>query len=258
MSGANAAGPVADAAVEDMRRLERVLYRDLMRSVMRLDTKTGEDSLIKRQAQTQAAVLRQINKRLDAEGEDLKRVTGERAVEAVRAVLGAPPSTLSVDVRTELDQILADQIRDVVRTFKVAADEMRVAVTQGIVSSGGLADVVDAVAGKMQVAYARAAAAVDAAIMAAGRHVVMSAATASGLDLVYVYVGPSDAKNRPFCLQWVGKACVDPENLDNKQGLPVETYCGGYNCRHSWAPTIIDEAVSEGIEVHMASGKRVA
>ena len=259
MSGADAAGVVADAAVEDLRRLEQALERDLLRILLSLDTLPGEDSLVRRQAQTSAAVLAQVRSRLEAEGETLTGVVGQRAIEAVAAVLGAPPSSLSVDVRRELDAIVSDQTGDVVRTFKAAIPEMREAVARGIASGGSLADVIEEVRARLSTTYIRASAAVDAAIMAVGRRAVVSAAVElqGELDLVYVYVGPRDAKNRPFCRQWVGKAVTEPSRLDNGQGLPVDDYCGGYNCRHSWAPTTIETAVAQGIEIYRPDGSRL-
>lgn len=55
----------------------------------------------------------------------------------------------------------------------------------------------------------------------------------------YLYDGPSDDDViRPFCQEHVGKIYTIDEirALDNGQGLPVETYKGGYNCRHEWVP----------------------
>ena len=256
MSGAAAAGVVADAAVEDLRRLELSLERDLLRILLSLDTVPGEDSLIRRQAQTSAAVLTQVRQRLEREGETLTSVVGQRAIEAVGAVLGAPPASLPVGVREELDAIVNGQVGDVVRMFKAAIPEMREAVARGITTGGSLADVVEDVRARMATTYLRAKAAVDAAIMAAGRRAVMSAAkqVEGALDLVYVYVGPRDDKNRPFCKAWVGKAVTDPARLDNGQNLPADDYCGGFNCRHSWAPTPLETAVAEGIRVYRPDG----
>jgi hypothetical protein len=259
MSGAAAAGVIADAAVEDLRRLEAALERDLLRILLSLDTLPGEDSLVRRQAQTSAAVLAQVRSRLEQEGERLTGVVGQRAIEAVAAVLGAPPATLSVDVRRELDAIVGGQVADVVAVFKLAREEMRDAVARGITSGGSLADVIEEVRARLSTTYLRASAAVDAAIMAVGRRAVVSAAREleGELDLVYVYVGPRDAKNRPFCKLWVGKAVTDPARLDNGQGLPADDYCGGYNCRHSWAPTTVETAVAEGIEIYRPDGSRL-
>ena len=256
MSGAAAAGVVADAAVEDLRRLEASMERDLLRILLSLDTLPGEDSLVRRQAQTSAAVLAQVRRRLEQEGETIASVVGQRAIEAVGAVLGAPPATLPVTVREELDAIVNGQVGDVVKTFRAAIPEMREAVARGITSGGSLADVVEDVRARLATTWLRAKAAVDAAIMAAGRRTVISAAREAEeeLDLVYVYVGPRDAKNRPFCQAWVGKAVTDPSRLDNGQGLPVDDYCGGYNCRHSWAPTPLETAIAEGIRVYRPDG----
>lgn len=259
MSGAAAAGVVADAAVEDMRRLEVSLERDLLRILLSLDTIPGEDSLVRRQAQTSAAVLAQVRRRLEQEGETIASVVGQRAIEAVGAVLGAPPATLPVGVREELDAIVNGQVGDVVKTFRAAIPEMREAVARGIATGGSLADVVEDVRARLATTYQRASAAVDAAIMAAGRRTVLSAAkeVEGDLDLVYVYVGPRDAKNRPFCSAWVGKAVTDPARLDNGQGLPADDFCGGYNCRHSWAPTPLETAIAEGIKVYRPDGSPV-
>jgi hypothetical protein len=183
-------------------------------------------------------------------------VVGQRAIEAVAAVLGAPPASLPLSVREELDAIVSGQVGEVVATFKAAVPEMREAVARGIASSGSLADVVEEVRARLATTYQRASAAVDAAIMAAGRRAVMSAAreVEGELGLVYVYVGPKDQKNRPFCARWVGKAVSDPSGLDNGQGLPVDDYAGGYRCRHSWAPTPVETAVREGIKIYRPDG----
>lgn len=254
MSGADAAGVIADVAVADLRRLESALERDLLRILLSLDTKPGEDSLVRRQGQTSVAVMRQVQERLVAEGEALESLTGRRAVEAVQAVMGAPPSSLPIDVRTTLDAIVNEQVGQVVASFKGAVPEMRDAVNRGILSGGSLADVVEEVQARLKTTYMQAMAAVDAAIMAAGRRAILAAAEASGLDLVYVYVGPRDDKNRPFCRLWVGKACTEPARLNNGQNLPADDYCGGFNCRHSWAPTLVEEAVAEGIPILRPDG----
>ena len=247
MSGADAAGVVADAAVADLRRLESALERDLLRILLSLDTAPGKDSLVRRQGQTSAAVMRQVQERLVAEGEALESLTGRKALEAVQSVMGVPPATLPLDVRATLDAIVNDQVQAVAESFKRAIPEMRDAINRGILTGGSLADVVEDVQIRMMATYMQAMAAVDAAIMAVGRRAVMSAAGDSDLDLVYVYVGPRDGKNRDFCKFWVGKACTDPSRLNNGQNLPVEDYCGGFNCRHSWAPTLVQTCIDEGI-----------
>lgn len=61
----------------------------------------------------------------------------------------------------------------------------------------------------------------------------------------YEYAGPVDGLERDFCadLSAKGKAYTRAEidDMDNGQGLPVFTSCGGYNCRHSWILSFADE-----------------
>ena len=70
-----------------------------------------------------------------------------------------------------------------------------------------------------------------------GRAVTASAAQAFDLDL-YLYTGPRDGVTRSFCRPLINKVVSESQmmRLDNGQGLPVKTSCGGYNCRHSWSP----------------------
>lgn len=252
MTGASAAGPIADSAVDDMRALLRRADADLMRLLLRLDTNPGEDSLLRRQAQTSVAVRRQIADRLTLLTDEVDGIVGRRAVEAVEAVVGSPPLSLPLDVRRELDMIVGGATGDVADTFKTAATSMRAAINAGITTGGSLADLVAEVAQALETSFVRATAAVDAAVMGAGRRGVFAAAAASGiLDLVYLYVGPRDQKNRPFCRKWVGRCVVDPSTVKAEDGQPepVTTFCGGYNCRHSWAPITRARALARGYEI---------
>lgn len=57
-----------------------------------------------------------------------------------------------------------------------------------------------------------------------------------GAELLRVYVGPVDAKTRPFCSALVGKAFTleEIETLNNGQTGTAIDACGGYRCRHMW------------------------
>jgi hypothetical protein len=74
-----------------------------------------------------------------------------------------------------------------------------------------------------------------------GRSVTAAIADEAGLRY-YLYTGPIDGVTRQFCRPLVDKVVSESQmkKLNNKQGLPVKTGGGGYNCRHSWSP------VSEG------------
>ena len=244
MPGADKAGPVADRAIKDLEALRTSLTRSLSQLLLRLDTEPGEDSLVRRQAQTQAAVYRQVVRLLAEQGvKKAQTIAGERAAQAVEAVVG-DPGDLTTDVKRELDRIVKDQNDEVAKAFGEATQEIRRAINAGTTNGQSLAALTNAVGERLGAAVTKAQAAVDAGIMGAGRHAVVSAAQATakadGVDLVYRYVGPKDAKNRPFCRPLVGKTYTEKQiaKMDNGQVGDVFTFAGGYNCRHSWAPVV--------------------
>lgn len=58
---------------------------------------------------------------------------------------------------------------------------------------------------------------------------------------LFLYFGPRDAKNRPFCRDvlargrlWTQAEVKELDKHPDAQLLPVSTFCGGYNCRHIW------------------------
>jgi len=256
----DAEGP-ANAAIRDLEALRRRLERELVRILGRLDTERGERTLVSdRDAQrTAASVYRQVEAALQQQGvETIRSIVAERALEAIDAV--APGEAWPPDVRRELQNIVNQQTADVAEVFGVAADEVRQAVNAGVTTGTDLGDLVAAVSDRLNVAFFRASAAVDSAVMAAGRKAVVAAASAieGDVDLVFAYTGPTDGKNRPFCARWIGRedgqrkavTLAYMKTLDNGQGLDVESYCGGYNCRHTWAPLPRERAVRRGYVVY--------
>jgi len=67
-----------------------------------------------------------------------------------------------------------------------------------------------------------------------GRQGMIERATRSGARY-FRYMG-AVAGARPFCQERVGKVYSTEEirAMDNGQGLAVEYFCGGWNCRHRW------------------------
>lgn len=81
--------------------------------------------------------------------------------------------------------------------------------------------------------------------MAYQRVVHFEKAKKAGIDK-FLYVGPDDDITRDFCQEHVGNIYTldEIQEMDNGQGLPVEIYCGGFNCRHHWRP-VSDELAAE-------------
>lgn len=114
-----------------------------------------------------------------------------------------------------------------------------------------LADVAEAI----DTSFSRAKAAVETAIIGAYRAITVaqaeSGAEATGEPMGFLYDGPEDGKNRPFCSEHLGivYTAAALRRLDNGQGLPVETFAGGYRCRHRLVPIDLEQARAEGYDV---------
>ena len=72
--------------------------------------------------------------------------------------------------------------------------------------------------------------------------------------LRYQYAGPIDLLIRPFCLRMMeqtasGRSWTMDEisDMDNDSDLPVDTFCGGWNCRHSWLLSLDDVVGGEAV-----------
>lgn len=79
---------------------------------------------------------------------------------------------------------------------------------------------------------------INTAVMAFNRTITASKAEELGLNL-FLYTGPDDDVTRPFCDHLLDRNPAiytkeEIDRMDNKQGLSVMTYGGGYNCRHHW------------------------
>lgn len=100
-------------------------------------------------------------------------------------------------------------------------------------------DIVDA----MDLSVRQARTLYDTVVSVFSRQMERASSTGAA-DELFFYVGPMDAKTRPFCERWVGRvldrAAID--DLDNGQlGDPFLTG-GGYNCRHQWKRvSVLDE-----------------
>lgn len=89
----------------------------------------------------------------------------------------------------------------------------------------------------------------DTAIAGMQRAAAVQAAAELPGETVFLYTGPSDRVTRDFCEERVGKVYTTEEiaAMDNEQGLPVDLFGGGYNCRHSWQPLTRESAEEMGL-----------
>ena len=75
----------------------------------------------------------------------------------------------------------------------------------------------------------------------------------------FTYLGPSDAKTRPFCRALVGGVFKKEQIMEMENGQTGDVYNegGGWNCRHQWlaVPGELADKINESIE---GSGKAPA
>lgn len=89
------------------------------------------------------------------------------------------------------------------------------------------------------------------------RSVTASLAAAIDADTFY-YAGPQDGLTRDFCAHLAGYTITADQlrRLDNGQGLPVATSCGGYGCRHALTPIL--SAVAKAAGIPAATDEQIA
>jgi hypothetical protein len=104
-------------------------------------------------------------------------------------------------------------------------------LAQGLYSQRKVVDLLEDLSDAVDVEESRLRTLYDTTVSIFGRQVE---AMKSGPDDVFAYVGPVDAKLRPFCRQHVGKVYTRAEidALDNGQLPNTFLTGGGYNCRH--------------------------
>ena len=167
---------------------------------------------------------------------DLISQAVERTTRIVQPDLGLTPIQQQLDimqtsaVETLFDDVIIPNVASGVRESLVAMT-IDVPMTQAISS----------LSQKMQSAAGRQLTEVNTKLSMFGRSVTAAIAEEAGLRF-YLYTGPIDGVTRDFCRPLVDKVVSESQmkKLNNRQGLPVKTAGGGYNCRHSWSP------VSEG------------
>jgi len=163
-----------------------------------------------------------------ADAADAVAAAGVTAIDTALAV--APQAALGVLRALDLVELGAIGARTV---QTITAGVVRNAIA-GTSRRKIIADI-QADAGRFQ-AYAATYA--DTALSVFDRAVHEAAFKGAGIDR-FLYMGPRDIKNRPFCALHAGKVYTAAQvgKLNNGTKLmPVSKYGGGWNCRHILIP----------------------
>lgn len=130
-------------------------------------------------------------------------------------------------------------IRDSVQTY---ASNVGAGILNNSVSifKSPIEDVLDAAEGRI---FSGMNTDLKTQVSAYNRVVQYEQARMAGLNS-FLYAGPRDERNRPFCAERVNKVFSREQisQWDNGQGLPADIFCGGYNCRHELVPVNVNRS----------------
>jgi ribosomal protein L12E/L44/L45/RPP1/RPP2 len=259
----------ADAAIADIEKLRKIVVRDIKR-VLRKIVVDGEGNIGARAElrnlttiRTQALdMLEELGARAVVTIAERRAATAaEDAASILRAFLRATdplfdPAFLP-DFDLTVQQLLTGRMQQVAQTFGIAVDEVRQAILVGTTTGAPLDDLILDVQAKINTTFKRAEATVETAVISAGRAVIAEGVqrveqVRPGLFLLR-YVGPLDRKTRPFCRKMLTGVKVHTveavERMSNGTPLPVIQSCGGFRCRHAWAPITREEAQRRGFKI---------
>ena len=254
---ADEAAKAADRAARELARIERALIEQIKKLTAKLDVKQGE-LVSDREARANASKIRgQIVRAMEEQGvQSVAQAADRFALEAAEAVARELDfGEFEPDVAREIEQIINGQMKEVADSFSKGAEDIGEAMRIGVTGGRDLQVLIQNVADTVSASFSKAQAAVDSAIMGAGRKVqnvdAQDAQEAQGERMVAVLLGPLDSLTRPFCREWVGKGVYldDLDSLENDQIEPVSVFAGGYQCRHSYAYFSESLAIEKGYKI---------
>ena len=171
----------------------------------------------------------------------------EEGVEFMTRAAGRP-----VPDRRQLQTIRDYNKRYLSSAVMEIAQEIQKKAREGVLLGNG-ADAVKGIRGVLAKSVTKFANAVDTALNAFDR-AILEAISEDGDR--WIYVGPKDSKNRPFCAAILseGRAYTRSQvTALNRHPLlhsyvppNVKTLCGGINCRHVFLPITKEEAQDGG------------
>jgi hypothetical protein len=231
---------VADAIgrtyATELARVLRDMEGELRR--LALEALTGSQTSLARAVRA-SRLRRQIQNALREAGypqlsESATQQGLDRLLEQVEKLRGA--AKLAQFTTTDHARLLAlkEMARlDLVGQGEAISHALWRTLSQGLFSQRPIADVLDDLAEAIDVEVTEARTLYDTTVNVFARQV--EAMKASGEpDEVFAYLGPIDAKTRPFCYERVGKVFTR-EQIDaweNGQLPNAFLTGGGYNCRH--------------------------
>lgn len=234
---------ITDAVGADMERVLSRLTAQIARLLGTLETATSAGILRATNADLGRALrLRtEIVTLLDRAGfaevvaamPDALTPLAERLLRG-RSVAASAARITPISLQT-LEALQVVQQADLLALGDDVAREAWRSILDGVLGTRPVDTLADEIADQIQGSARQARTIVDTGVTVYSRQV-----RELGLDPApgdrYLYLGPSDARTRPFCRALVGQVRTRAEisALDNGQLPTVLLTGGGYNCRHTW------------------------
>lgn len=232
------ADTIGQAFATELARVLRDLERQLRTLI--LDAQAGSRTALSRAVRANK-LRREIRQALIAAGyPQLIETSTSDALDRLVVQLGRLRGAAKLAAFTPSDQTRILALQALAETDLLGAgDELAHALwrtlAQGLYSQRRVRDLLEDLADAVDVEDARLRTLYDTTVSVFGRQVEAMKATGEA-DEVFAYIGPVDAKLRPFCRQHVGRVYTRAQidAMDNGQLPNTFLTGGGYNCRHVW------------------------
>lgn len=232
MSAQNVIDEIVRGAEQVIRRAMLTIAGQLRNRILELDTKNGK--FVRDQARITLSLA-----------DDIRLLAKEVAPGVVQEVVSDLTDLLqeTLNDHPELGKYKPEIGNQLLRVFRsgaseiarvivdTASDEVTSAIEGVVLAGAPIEDVVGPVAKALNTTRLRATIAVERAVREFHETSLKEMGKNSGLDMVYLYVGPDTGNIRPYCENRVDKI-LSQEQADALN--PRERF----NCRHSLAPVL--------------------
>lgn len=216
--------------------------QDLERELVRLLAKAREGGRTPVALAARSLKMRRELRDLLAQAgyDDLADASTVRGLERMARAVERTRLAAQVSTFTSRDAARIQALKELARLDLLAqGDEVAIAVwrsvVQGVYSQRPIADVLDDLATVLDKSMSEAGTLYDTSVSIFGRQIELLKSTGEP-DELFLFAGPADIKNRPFCREHVGKVYTKAEidRLDNGQTGSTFLTAGGWGCRHHW------------------------
>lgn len=230
----------AESVLQD---LAQAILSEIERVLASLDTREGQLESTTYNLRALEDVRRQVQQvALDQGATAIARLLDVELPDVIQASLDeAGLGQFAPQITDDVLDFLDGLEQEVVKTLNDTTGDLARAIRRGVVGGSQTSQLLDAVARSLDTSLGRAATAIEGGIRRFNERVTTE--TARDLGFYYVYIGPDDAKTRPYCQPRVGKVLTQ-EQAD----AAVANVDGRWNCRHDLAPITLEEAQRLGLE----------